>query len=207
MSLEGNAPIVTLTFRRPDGSVRTARFIFDSGGGAIILNEGLATEIALKPEGSGISEEGQQYRAIDVPAAFIGGMPLDMRTSKVFMHLGLASFTNRDNVEGLLPGKALERYQVVLDYPRRQLSVGAPIAFHTVERNCLARTLRLAGIRESMSKLAEQVTAFYSTREPSSRSCEKTSCKDGRRNILIGRVALERWVPRTLTERRMTLSC
>ena len=101
-------------------------FIFDSGGGAIILNEGLATEIALKPEGSGISEEGQQYRAIDVPAAFIGGMPLDMRTSKAFMHLGLASFTNRDNVEGLLPGKALERYQVVLDYPRRQLSVGAP---------------------------------------------------------------------------------
>src|ERR1019366_6920276 len=111
MSVEGNAPIVTLAFRRPDGSMRTARFLFDSGGGAIIL------------------DEGQQYRAADVPTAFIGGMPLDMRTSKAFVHLGPASFTNRDSVEGLLPGKALERYQVVLDYPRQQLSVGAPGSF------------------------------------------------------------------------------
>jgi hypothetical protein len=29
-------------------------------------------------------------------------------------------------VEGLLPGKALEHYQVVLDYPRQQLSIGIP---------------------------------------------------------------------------------
>jgi hypothetical protein len=56
-------------------------------------------------------------------------MPLDMRTSKAFVHLGPASFTNRDSVEGLLPGKALERYQVVLDYPRQRLSVGAPGSF------------------------------------------------------------------------------
>src|ERR1019366_8983137 len=124
MSVEGNAPIVTLTFRRPDGGVRTARFIFDSGGGAIILDEGLATEIGLKPEGPAISEEGQQYRTMDVPAAFIGGMPLDMRTSRAFVHLGTASFDNRDRVEGLLPGKALERYQVVLDYPRQLFSIG-----------------------------------------------------------------------------------
>jgi hypothetical protein len=53
-------------------------------------------------------------------------MPLDLRTSKAFVHLGATSFTNRDKVEGLLPGKALEHYQVVLDYPRQQLSVGAP---------------------------------------------------------------------------------
>jgi hypothetical protein len=126
MSVEGNSPIVTLTFRRPNGSVRKARFIFDSGGGAIILNEGLATDIGLKPEGPAISEEGQQYRSVDVPMVLIGGMPLDVRTSQAFVHLGPTSFTNRDSVEGLLPGKALERYQVVLDYPRQQLSVGAP---------------------------------------------------------------------------------
>src|ERR1035441_6586318 len=71
MSVEGNAPIVTLAFRRPDGIMRTARFIFDSGGGAIILDEGLATEIGLKPEGPAISDQGRQYRAADVPAAFI----------------------------------------------------------------------------------------------------------------------------------------
>lgn len=125
MSVEGDAPILTLSFKKPDGSVRTARFIFDSGGGAIILDEGLAADIGLKPEGATISEEGQRYRAVEVPAASIGGMPLDLRTSKAVVHLGAVSFTNRDKVEGLLPGKALEHYQVVLDYPRQQLSVGA----------------------------------------------------------------------------------
>jgi hypothetical protein len=51
-------------------------------------------------------------------------MPIDLGTSKAFMHLGTASFTNRVTVEGLLPGKALEHYQVVLDYPRQLFSVG-----------------------------------------------------------------------------------
>jgi hypothetical protein len=126
MSVEGDAPIVTLTFKKPDGSVRSARFVFDSGGGAIIVDERLATEIGLKPHGATIAEEGQQYRAVDVPTASIAGMPVDLRTSKAFVHRGAASFTNRDRVEGLLPGKALEHFQVVLDYPRQQLSVGAP---------------------------------------------------------------------------------
>jgi len=126
MSVEGDAPIITLTFRKPDGSVRMARFLFDSGGGAIILDEGLAADIGLKPEGAAISDEGQQYKAVEAPAASIGEMPLDLRTRKAFVHLGAASFTNRDNVEGMLPGNALEHYQIVLDYPRQQQSIGTP---------------------------------------------------------------------------------
>ena len=124
MSAEGNVPIVTLKFKRQDGSSRTARFIFDSGGGAIILDEGLATDLGLKPEGAELSEDGQRFRAVNVPAARVGRMPVDLRTSKAFVHLGATSFTNRDTVEGLLPGKALEHYQVVLDYPRQLLSIG-----------------------------------------------------------------------------------
>ena len=168
MSVEGNAPIISLTFRKSDGSVRTARFIFDSGGGAIILDEELATDIGLKPEGAVITDEGQQYKSVEVPVASIGGMPLDLRTSNAFVHLGVASFTNRDKVEGLLPGKALEHYQVILDYPRQELSIAAPAASRTGESDCLARTLRRAYTRESMQALMEQVTAFYSTLEPRS---------------------------------------
>lgn len=124
MSVEGNAPIVTLQFNRPDDGTRTARFIFDSGGGAIILDEELATDLGLKPEGPELSEGGQQFRAVNVPSTRVGGMPVDLRASKAFVHLGATSFTNRDTVEGLLPGKALEHYQVVLDYPRQLLSIG-----------------------------------------------------------------------------------
>jgi hypothetical protein len=126
MSVEGNAPIVTLQFNRPDDGTRTARFIFDSGGGAIILDQGLATDLGLKPEGPELSDDGQRYRAVNVPAARVGGMPLDLSASKAFVHLGTNSFTNRDTVEGLLPGKALEHYQVVLDYPEQLWSIGNP---------------------------------------------------------------------------------
>jgi hypothetical protein len=126
MSVEGDVPIVTLTFRKPDGGLRTARFIFDSGGGAIIFDQSLAADIGLNPSGAVVSEEGHLYGAVNVPTAFLGEMPVDLRTSKAFVHLGVSSFDDRDSVEGLLPGKALQRYQVVLDYPRQQLSVGEP---------------------------------------------------------------------------------
>ena len=126
MSVEGNVPIVMLTFTRPDSSSRTARFIFDSGGGAIVLDEGLAMDLGLKPEGAELSEGAQHFRAIKLPAARVSGMPVDLRSSKAFVHLGATSFTNRDAVEGVLPGKALEHYQVVLDYSRQLLSIGQP---------------------------------------------------------------------------------
>ncbi len=124
MSLMGNTPIVTLTFKRPDGGLRTARFVFDSGGGGIIFDQGLAKDLGLKPEGTTLSEDGQQYRAVQAPQIFVGGMPVDVRTTKAFVHLGTTSFTNRVAVEGLLPGKAFEHYQVVLDYPQQLFSVG-----------------------------------------------------------------------------------
>jgi hypothetical protein len=130
MSVEGNAPIVTLTFKTPDGSIRTARFLFDSGGGAIILDEGFAKDIGLKSKGAIISDGGQQYKEVDLPTAFVGEMPVDLQTSKAFVHVGASSFIyNRYKLEGMLPGKALEHYQIVLDYPQHRLSVGEAGSF------------------------------------------------------------------------------
>jgi hypothetical protein len=126
MSVEGNAPIVALQFNRPNGGTRTARFVFDSGAGAIILDEGLATDLGLKPEGPELSEGGQRFQAVSMPSTRVGRMSVDLRPSKAFVHLGATSFTSRETVEGLLPGKALEHYQVVLDYPRQLLSIGEP---------------------------------------------------------------------------------
>jgi hypothetical protein len=126
MTVEGNAPIITLQFKRPNGVRRTARFLFDSGGGAIILDERLATDLGLKSEGPELSEYGQQYRSVNMPSTWVGGMSVTLGGTKAFVHLGAASFTNRDTVEGMLPGKALEHYQVTLDYPRQLLSIGKP---------------------------------------------------------------------------------
>jgi len=86
----------------------------------------------------------------NVPAARVGRMPVDLRTSKAFVHLGATSFTNRDTVEGLLPGKALEHYQVVLG-----LSTATAVdrrtraRFRTAVSASLLPMLRPADIQES----------------------------------------------------------
>jgi hypothetical protein len=123
MTVEGDAPIVTLNFKRTDGTTRPARLVFDSGGGAIILDESLASDLGLTPTGKAITDGGMVYSPTDTPQAQIGSWLISLSTSKTFIHQGKESFDTRERVEGLLPGKALEPYQVVLDYPNGLFSV------------------------------------------------------------------------------------
>jgi hypothetical protein len=125
MSVEGNAPIVTLQFKRQNGTTRAARFVFDSGGGAVLFDSALASDLGLKPSGAEIGEAGERYVPVNPPEASIGAFTFSLGTSKALIHLGTSSFDTRERVEGLLPGKALEPYQVVLDYPSHLFSVAA----------------------------------------------------------------------------------
>src|ERR1700728_2387769 len=79
MSVEGNAPIITLAFKTPQGSLRSARFLFDSGGGAIILGEGLARDIGLKSKSAVLSDDGQQYQEVDLLSGFVGEMQVNLQ--------------------------------------------------------------------------------------------------------------------------------
>jgi hypothetical protein len=123
MTVEGNAPVVTLNFKRADGTMRPVRLVFDSGGGAMILDESLANDLGLKPTGKAVTDGGMSYSPTDPPMAYIGSWPVALSTSKAFIHQGKESFDTRERVEGLLPGKALELYQVVLDYPHGLFSI------------------------------------------------------------------------------------
>jgi hypothetical protein len=62
MSVEGNVPIVTLQFKRQNGTIRAARFVFDSGGGAVLFDSVLASDLVLKPSGAEIEEAGNDMR-------------------------------------------------------------------------------------------------------------------------------------------------
>jgi hypothetical protein len=123
MKVVGNAPIVTLDFHRLDGTERSASFAFDSGGGAIIFDEPLADELGLKPAGEAVEEGGSRFAPANPPVVQFASMPLSLSTSKAFIHLGRNSFDTRERIEGLLPGKALEPYQVVVDYPRERFTI------------------------------------------------------------------------------------
>jgi hypothetical protein len=125
MSVEGNSPIITLHFKRQNGTTRTARFAFDSGGGAVVLDSALASDLGLAASGTEIREGRERYAPVNLSQASIGGFPVSLSNSKAFIHLGARSFDQRHRVEGLLPGKALEPYQVVLDYPKHRFSVAS----------------------------------------------------------------------------------
>ncbi len=72
MSVEGNAPIVTLQFKRQNGTIRAARFVFDSGGGAVLFDSALVSDLGLKPSGAEIGEAGERYVPVNPPEASIG---------------------------------------------------------------------------------------------------------------------------------------
>jgi hypothetical protein len=123
MKVVGNAPIITLYLNRLDGTQRPASFVFDSGGGAIILDQPLADDLGLKPTDEAQEEGGTRFAPVNPPVVHFGPMVVSLSTSKVFVHLGKNSFDTRERIEGLLPGKSLEAYQVVVDYPRQRFTI------------------------------------------------------------------------------------
>jgi hypothetical protein len=123
MAVEGGAPIVTLNLKRIDGRMRPARLVFDSGGGAMILDEGLANDLGLQPTGEPITDGGVRFVPTVPPVAQFGSTVVVLSSSKTFIHMGKSSFDTRERVEGMLPGKALEPYQVVLDYPKQRFTI------------------------------------------------------------------------------------
>src|ERR1700676_386234 len=46
--VEGNAPIIELAFPLPSGKLRKARFLVDTGGGALLLGKKLMADISAK---------------------------------------------------------------------------------------------------------------------------------------------------------------
>jgi hypothetical protein len=124
--VEGNRPYVDLTFRRPDGSPRKARFVVDSGGGGFIVTEPLARDLGLA-WGDTMREDGMDVaQATSAPRASVGEFPLELDPKRVVVVLGKESIVPPvapGHAEGLLPGHVLSRYHVVFDYPERTFSI------------------------------------------------------------------------------------
>jgi len=113
MMVQGGAPIVSVTFEQRNGTPRLARFVFDSGGSAIILDEKLANDVGLEPTGEAVTDGVMHFMPTRSPAVRFGSWLATLSTSRAFIHLGQGSFDTRELVEGLLPGKALEPYEVL----------------------------------------------------------------------------------------------
>lgn len=126
LHVEGNRPFIDVTFHKPDGTTKSARFLVDSGGGGFLIVEPLARELGLTL-GERESEEGQVFAAITSSVkASVGTLPLELTPRRVIAVIG------KDNVlpsgvpghaDGMLPGHVLARYHVVFDYPKGTFTI------------------------------------------------------------------------------------
>lgn len=133
--VEGNRPFVDVFLRKADGSVRSARFLVDSGGGGFLLIESLARDLGLT-WGPSQREEGKEFATVTTPPTVsIGAFPLQLSPERVLVAIGSdnilpASVPGR--AEGMLPGHVLARYHVVFDYPAGKFTIARPGVLHPV---------------------------------------------------------------------------
>ncbi len=129
LHIEGHRPFVDVTFRKADGTTRTARFLVDSGGGGFLLVEPLARDLGLEL-GPTMKEEGETFaRVTSKVDASIGNLALDLEPDRVLVMVGKDNMlppAAPGHADGLLPGHVLARYHVVFDYPARTFTIARP---------------------------------------------------------------------------------
>lgn len=127
--VEGNRPYVLVTFQRPDGSTRTARFLLDTGGGGFLLTEPLARDLGLAM-GPARQEEGKSFALVTSPvSARIGALQLALNPQRIGVVLGTDNVlptATAGHAEGMVPGHVLSQYHVVFDYPARAFTLATP---------------------------------------------------------------------------------
>jgi predicted aspartyl protease len=124
--VEGNRPFIDVTFQKPDGSKRSARFLVDSGGGGFLLVEPLARDLGLQ-WGKTEHEEGSEFAQItNPPEAFVGEFPLELNPDRVLVLIGADNMVPKaapGHADGMFPGHLLARYHVVFDYPKATFTI------------------------------------------------------------------------------------
>jgi predicted aspartyl protease len=127
--IEGNRPYIDLTFRKPDGSTRSARFLVDTGGGAFIITEPVARDIGLKWDRT-TNEQGSEFaRPTFLPVVALQNLAIDLSPDRVLVLVGaerILPVAAGGRSEGLFPGHLLAKYDVVLDYPNARFTLARP---------------------------------------------------------------------------------
>ncbi len=144
--VQSGRPYVELTLSGAEGSSRKARFLVDTGGGAFILSEKLASELKLKL-GESSQEDGQRFaRVSGTVRASLNDFELELNPNRTIVQIGSGPPHLAD---GMLPGHILAKYHVVFDYPNRIFTLalprlikpeGAPLPMPTHKKSGFPRT-------------------------------------------------------------------
>jgi hypothetical protein len=135
LTFEDHRIFVDAQFTRRDGSLRTARLWVDTGTPDFQISETLAKDLGLDLSGPPIkSDDGVPQVQVQLPGLQIAGVSLNLQSAKPMVVLGQQNVFAGKQTEGNLPATILMRYQVILDIPRRSMSLLQPGAAKTKAR-------------------------------------------------------------------------
>jgi len=124
MIVEGNAPIIEVQVRNGE-HVRTARFLIDTGGGAVQIGSKLMADLSAVPSGPGSNEGGDRIVPLQGLAFNVDGFGLDLKGVNVIGLPDSVRTMARNATEGTLSASVLRKYRVVFDYPGHTFTITA----------------------------------------------------------------------------------
>lgn len=129
VTLDHNRMLVDAEMRRKDGTWRTVRLWVDTGNPDCFLSEALAADLGIDvPATQEKPADGRPSR-VDVPPPAdvrLGGMPLRFAGVKTMVMSEPKWLFSTMHNDANLPATVLARYQVVMDYPGRRLTLAEP---------------------------------------------------------------------------------
>jgi len=119
--LDHNRMLVAAEIQRTDGSWRTVRLWIDTGNPSFYISQELARDLGIDLLGATENTE------VPPPTGVrIGGMPLDFRGVRSEVMFAPRWLFGAMHNDANLPSTVLQRYQVVFDYPKRELTMAKP---------------------------------------------------------------------------------
>jgi hypothetical protein len=128
ITLDHNRTIIDVYFPLPDGKTKRVRGWVDNGNADLWITEALAKTLSLPLHGDPKPTLGGHERSAQAPAELeIGGLTISLAGIKeAHAVLDRESIAPGCSAEINIPSMVLRNYDVLLDYPNRQLSIAAP---------------------------------------------------------------------------------
>ncbi|HKN36718.1 MAG TPA: hypothetical protein VJX16_26045 [Terriglobales bacterium] len=131
ITLDHNRIIVDVYFPVPDGGKTRVRGWVDNGNADLWISGRLAKKLALQPVGSPAETSPEKPRKVQPPRELqIGTMTVQLSGLKEATAVPGTVIGGGTSAEINLPSTVLRNYDVVVDYPNREFTIGAPGTIH-----------------------------------------------------------------------------
>jgi len=131
ITLDHNRIIVDVYFPGPEGSKTRVRGWVDNGNADLWLTDGLAKKLGLQPVDNTREPSRDKPHKVEAPRELlIGPMTIPLSDLKEATAAPGNRIGGGMSAEINLPSTLLRNYDVVVDYPNRELTIGAPGTVH-----------------------------------------------------------------------------